>query len=177
MRSFTIALVLGLVVWPACGSNAHLMPLLPPATGEPLWAPAGAQSDEPPSLSRYSSILRFTIPDADLDKVADELKAHFSIPEWRPRVSEQMAARWQSWRGGGVSPSDAQGRLIFGEHLYWHGAWQDARDYTITYRLSTTRPFGEARSTLYGYVEYAAYPFSSGPLDCWTIVVPLVCRW
>jgi hypothetical protein len=158
-RSLYFLVVLTLLATLSCGKRER--PLDPTL----LWAPPHAKITLAPHLNRGDGAceLGFTLVDVEREELTRQLLQHFEQSQFRQRSTlrkngypTSFGEGWQRVLGGGVIPTDAQGRILTVEDREWHGEWQNEPGEVIAYHLSEGR-YNARHNSVLGYATYTRH--------------------
>jgi hypothetical protein len=110
-------------------------------------------SDGLASFKDGSAAVGFNVDNVDPDLLTRQLIEHYADTRWALRSPGDR--EWVIFPGGGVIPTDAQGRPIKLQTEYWQAEWEDEGGNRIHYALKQSSILGEPGNTILVYGRYS----------------------
>lgn len=118
-----------------------------------LWTPSNVTPyDGPASFKDGSAVVGVNVDNVDPDLLIRQLIEHYANTRWALRSPADR--EWVIFPGGGVIPTDAQGRPIKLQTKYWRAEWEDQGGNLINYSLKESWILGESGTTINVYGRY-----------------------
>jgi hypothetical protein len=118
-----------------------------------LWVPSNVTPyDGPASFKDGSAAVSVNVDNVDPDLLTRQLIEHYFNTRWASRTRADRD--WVIFLGGGVIPTDAQGRPIKLQTRYWRAEWEDKGGNLIKYTLTDSRIAGSPDNTVSVYGGY-----------------------
>jgi hypothetical protein len=148
MRKRALLSALSVVLVAACENAAERTP---PHTL--LWTSSTVTPyDGPASFNDGSAAVSFNVDNVDPDPLTRQLIEHYSNTRWALRTRADR--EWIIFPGGGVIPTDAQGKPIELQAKYWRAEWEDDGGNFIKYTLKDSRIAGSPDNIVSVYGRY-----------------------